>query len=458
MSERRWRRAAAGSLLAACVLAPPVSAGAQEQVASQGADAAGPSEQPDEPYALHGQITFVDQGHAAFRSPYQGPNSLSPYADGRETFDLTISTGFRPWKGAEFWVDPEVDQGFGLNDTLGIAGFTSAEAYKIGKATPYVKPQRIFLRQTISLGGDEQTVESGFNQLGGHQPVNRIVITIGKFSVPDIFDANDYAHDSKHDFLNWAIVDTGTFDYAADAWGYTVGGAAEWYQGPWTLRFAVMDLSIVPNSPTLDSSFGQFQMIGEGERRWTVAGLAGAARITGFITRGRMGSFDAAIALGEATDEAPSTALVRHYRSRGGYGVDLQQQVSGDLGVFVRAGVTNGDLEPYEFADIDNTVAIGVSLKGKRWGRPDDTIALAAVNNGVTAEHTAYFADGGLGILVGDGQLPHPGDEHIMETFYDVSLGKYTQVTLDYQFVDNPAYNRDRGPVSIFAVRLHFQF
>ncbi|HEX4740882.1 MAG TPA: carbohydrate porin [Caulobacteraceae bacterium] len=428
------------------------SAAGQEQPAADEAPAT------TESYALHGQTTFTDQFHFAFHSPYQGPNSLSPDAEGRETWDVTIYDGYRPWTGGEFWVAPELDQGFGLNNTFGIAGFPSGEAYKIGEAAPYVRLQRIFFRQTIDLGGDRQKIDSGLLQLAGSQTENRLVFTVGKFSVTDIFDANDYAHDPRNDFLNWSIIDTGTFDYAADAWGYSAGGAAEWYQGNWTLRGAVMDLSIVPNSPTLTSNFSQFQLIGEGERRWTLAGRAGVARITGYWGRARMGTFDAAIALAQSDGGVPSTALVRRYRSRGGFGLDAQQALTRDLGVFARAGVTNGDIEPYEFTDIDRTAAVGLSLRGRPWGRPDDAVGLAGVINGITAAHELYFADGGLGTLIGDGQLPHPGTERILETFYSVPVGRYAHVTLDYQFVDNPAYNRDRGPVSILAARIHAQF
>ena len=454
MTDRRGTVRLRPPKLAACLAWACLAAGAkaQEQPASDQSAA------PTEAYALHGQTTFIDQFHFAFPSPYEGKNSLSPDAEGRETWDLTIYDGFRPWKGAEFWIAPEVDQGFGLDNTAGVAGYPSGEAYKIGRSIPYVRLQRIFVRQTIELGGGEQNVDSGPFQLAGKTTKNRIVITAGKFSVDDIFDSNDYAHDPRHDFMNWSLIDTGTFDYAADAWGYTVGAAVEWYQGDWALRAAVMDLSIVPNSPELDPHFAQYQLIGEGERRWTIHGLGGVARITGYWSHGRMGSFDQAIAQAQSVGGVPSTALVREFQGRGGFGFNAQQQLTGDLGVFVRAGVRNGTVEPYEFTDIDRTGAFGVSLKGRRWGRPDDMVGLAGVVNGITAIHQAYLADGGIGVLVGDGQLPHPGTERILETFYSVAVVKQFHVTLDYQFVDNPAYNRDRGPVSILAARLHAEF
>jgi len=419
---------------------------------SSGADA------PAQDFAVHGQATFTDQGNLAFTAPYSGPNSLPSFAEGRETADVTLFVGVRPWANGEIWINPEIDQGFGLQDTLGIAGFPSGEAYKVGRADPYLRLQRIFLRQTVNLGGEVSKVDPDLNQLGQSQSANRLVITVGKFGVTDVFDTNPYAHDPKNDFLNWSIIDAGTFDYAADAWGYTIGASVEWYQGPWTLRAGVFDLSNVPNSEKLDTHFGQFQLVGEAERRYSLAGKDGAIKVTGFLSRGRMGLFADAIALGEELGEAPNVALVRQYRSRPGVSVDLQQQLGGGLGVFARAGWAQGDVEPYEFADIDETVSAGVSLNGKRWGRPDDTIALGGVVNQISKIHQAYFADGGLGILIGDGQLPHPGTENILETYYDLALTHFLRLTLDYQFVDNPAYNTQRGPVSIFAARVDAQF
>ena len=418
-----------------------------------------PADQPARPedWAVHGQFTFVNQGDLAFRSPYSGPNSLAP-AQSRETTDATLYAGVRLWSGAELWIDPEIDQGFGLSNTLGVAGFPSGEAYKVGRAEPYFRLQRLFVRQTIDLGGESQTVDPDLNQLGGTQSANRLVITIGKLGVPDIFDNNTYAHDPRGDFLNWSLIDTGTFDYAADAWGYTYGAAAEWYVGRFTLRGGAFDLSVVPNSETLDPNFSQFQLAGELEERHKFLGRAGKIRITGFLSRGRMGSFADAVQVAEATGQPADIAAVRRYQGRGGVSFNLEQEVADGLGVFARAGTANGGVEPYEFADIDRTLAAGVSLNGKRWGRSNDTIGLAGVVNGISKEHELYLALGGTGILVGDGRLPHPGSEQILETYYDLAAYGPAHISLDYQFVANPAYNRDRGPVSIFAARLHTQF
>ena len=407
-------------------------------------------------FAVHGQTTLLEQYAFPFRAPYAGPNSLAPN-QGRETWDATAYLGWRPWAGAELWVDPEIDQGFGLSTTLGVAGFTSGEAYKVGASVPYVRVPRMFVRQTINLGGETQKVDAGANQFSGQQTADRLVITVGKFGVTDVFDTNKYAHDPRGDFMNWAIVDTGTFDYAADAWGYTYGAAAEWYRGDWTVRGGVFDLSNVPNSQDLDPQFAQFQWVGEIERRYELWKHPGKVAITGFLTRGRMGTFADAIALAAVSGGPADISAVRRYNSRGGVSVNLEQAITDELGVFARAGIANGDIEPYEFADIDRTVAAGLSLSGKQWGRPDDTVGLAGVVNGISGVHEAFLNAGGLGILVGDGMLPNPGPEQILETYYSLPVS-FFRLTFDYQFIVNPAYNRDRGPVSVIGTRLHAQF
>ena len=407
-------------------------------------------------FAIHGQTTVLSQYVFPFRNPYSGQNSLDPN-QGRETWDATVYLGMRLWQGAELWVNPEIDQGFGLSSTLGVAGFPSGEAYKVGASVPYARIPRYFVRQTIDLGGDTQKVDGAANQFSGSQTANRLVLTVGKFAVTDIFDTNKYAHDPRSDFMNWALIDTGTFDYAADAWGFTYGAAAEWYQGDWTVRGGIFDLSVVPNDVELDPHFAQFQWVGEIERRYDLWGQPGKVAVTGFLSRGRMGSFSDAIALAAATGGVPQTSAVRQYTSRAGLSVNLEQQITADLGVFARAGFANGNIEPYEFSDIDRTAAAGLSLAGKSWGRPDDTVGLAGVINGITGVHQAYLNAGGLGILVGDGMLPHPGLEHIVEAYYQLPVS-FFKLTFDYQLIVNPAYNTDRGPASVVSARVHAQF
>ncbi len=247
--------------------------------------------------SLHGQATFTEQAYPSFRSPYAGTNSLDGTAQGRETIDATLYAGFKLWQGAEFWFNPEIDQGFGFDNTHGVAGFPSAEAYKLGSAYPYARVQRAFVRQTINLGGDVEKVAEDINQFAGARSADRLVLTVGRFAVNDIFDTNKYANNPKIDFLNWSAVNAGTFDYAGDGWGYTYGAAAEWYTGRWTLRAGIFDLSATPAggvSPlgaNLDPSFQNFQMAGEIEERHELWGQPGKIKVTAFLSRGGAGAY-----------------------------------------------------------------------------------------------------------------------------------------------------------------------
>lgn len=410
-------------------------------------------------WAIHGQGTLVSQFHPGFSASFSGPNSLESTAQTRETFDLTLYGGVRPWPGAEFWVDPEVDQGFGLSNTLGVAGFPSAEAYKVGAWDPYARLPRVFLRQTVDLGGDSETVEADLNQLAMMQTANRVVLTMGKFSVVDIFDTNKYAHDPRNDFLNWSVVDAGNFDYAADAWGFTYGAAVEWYQDWWTIRSGLFDLSEHPNSKALDTVFpDQEQFDEEVEERHQLWGRPGKLKLLGFLSHARMGSYDAATAIALQTGTPADIAAVRKGHNKAGFALNLEQQLSDGLGAFARAGWTQGQYEAFDFTDIDKTVSLGLSLAGKRWGRDDDTVGLAYAINDASAAAKRFFAAGGLGILVGDGMLVHSGPENLIEAYYNWAAIGALKVTADYQFIANPAYNRDRGPVSVFGLRLHLEY
>ena len=417
---------------------------------------------------FHGQFTLVEQGYPAFRSPYQGANSLPGGGQGRETTDLTLSVGVRLWQGAQAWMQPEIDQGHGLEDTHGVAGFTSAESYKIGFTYPYARMQRYFVRQTVDLGGDTEKVDADFSQFASTQTANRLVLTFGRFSVVDIFDTNKYANSPKNDFLNWSSVNVGSFDYAGDAWAYTYGVAAEWYQGNWTLRGGLFDMSQTPsggggNSALgygLDPSFSQIEAVGEIERRYQLWGQPGKIKLTGFLIHGRMGTYENALAFSAATGLNASDALaaVRTFAIKPGASLNLEQQLTETVGLFARAGWADGNHEEWDNTDIDRSAELGVSVNGKLWGRADDTVGIAGVVNGISSAHVAYLNAGGLGIVIGDGQLPHPGLEQIIETYYSYAMSASTKLSFDYQFIANPAYNTDRGPVNVFAGRFHWQF
>jgi high affinity Mn2+ porin len=432
--------------------------GSPVRAADEPQDSASPPS-TEERFAVHGETTYTVQATDGFHVPYSGPNSLSA-ANNEETVDAALFLGARLWRGAEIWIQPEIDQGFGLDNTLGVAGFPSGEAYKVGAYHPYFRWQRAFVRQTIDEGGERESVEGVANQLGGYRSADRWVFTVGKFAVTDIFDTNQYAHDPRSDFLNWSAVDGGAFDYAADAWGYTVGAAGERYIGSWTVRTALFDLSNVPNSIHLDPGMHEFQIDAEVEKRYEWLGQTGRVVLTGFDSRGRMALLDQTISLAQTSGLNINTARidVREYRSRLGGVLGLEQPITEAVGLFARVSKAGGNVEPYEFSDIDRSIEIGTSVKGLLWHRPDDAVGVAAIDNGISAEREEYLNLGGLGILVGDGKLPHPGAEQILETYYNSAVLGWIHVSLDYQWVKNPGYNRDRGPVSIFAVRVHAQF
>lgn len=411
----------------------------------------------EEQWGLHGQVTNITQKHNQFNAPYSGPNSLSPKGRVEETSDITLFAGLRLWHGAEFWINPELDQGFGFDNTLGVAGFPNGGAYKLGANTPYWRLPRAFIRQVIPLGGATENVASSANQLAGTRSANNLTLTVGKFAAVDIFDTNSYAHDPRADFLNWTAIEAGAFDYAADSWGYTFGAAAEWQQDWWTLRGGVFQLSAIPNGKVIGVQSSQYALLAEAEARHQWRGHPGKVKLLVYSNHGGMGSYRDALALGQQTASTPDVALVRHMANSSGMAINIEQELSPDLGVFARASAHNGDKETYEFTDVNKSLSLGLSLHGTRWGCPDDTVGVATVVNALSDDARAYFAAGGLGVLIGDGQLNY-APEKIVELYYALHPMAHVTLTLDYQHISNPAYNQDRGPISLYGVRVHAEF
>jgi high affinity Mn2+ porin len=434
--------------------APPADAAAIEPVP----DEAPAAVSKEETYSFHGQFTEVTQFHPAFASPFRGTNSLDPGNRGDETVDVTLFGGIRIADGLAFYIDPEIDQGFGLSNTLGVADFPSGEAFKIGTLGPKFHMQRAFARYTIDLGGEVETDEPDQNQLGGSHTANNIVITVGKFSIPDIFDNNAYAHNQRVDFLNFALIDAGAFDYAADPFGYTYGGAVEWTQDRWTLRFGLFDLSHVPNGATLAAGFGEFSTVAEAELREHLWGTPGKIRILAFENTGDLANYNDAVRAAQGTGMAPNVALVRKYSTAPGGAVNLEQELMPDLGFFLRGSVADGHKEADDFTDIDRSLSTGLSLTGARWGRKDDTVGLAGIISGISRDAQRYLAAGGLGILIGDGRLPQYEPEKVLEVYYSATIIDSVTFGVDYQRVENPAYDADRGPVDILGFRFHSEF
>jgi high affinity Mn2+ porin len=407
--------------------------------------------------AIHGQVTNVTQGHRRFTSPHSGQNSLKANGRTEETTDVTLYAGLRLWRGAELWVNPEIDQGFGLSNTVGMAGFPSGEAYKIGANTPYLRLPRAFVRQVFSLGGAHERTQATANQLRGVKTSDNVTFTIGKFSAVDIFDTNTYAHDPRADFLNWSVIDAGAFDYAADAWGFTYGAAVEWSQDWWTLRSGLFQLSPVPNGKVTGVDFSQYMAVGELEYRYQWRAYPGKVKLLGFINRGRMANYRDAVQLADQTGTTPDVSLVRRRGSRPGAAINFEQGLLSDLGAFARISFNDGSKEAYEFTEINRSVSAGLSMKGARWGRHEDTMGIATVINALSRPAREYFSAGGLGILIGDGQMNY-GAEKIIEAYYSMRVNPQLNLSFNYQHVNNPAYNRDRGPVSIYGFRIHAEF
>jgi high affinity Mn2+ porin len=408
-------------------------------------------------FTVHGQTTFIEQAYPRFRSPYRGPNSLPGGGQGRESWTTTAMIGWRLWEGGEFYLDPELSQGFGLGGTVGLAGFPNGEAQKAGSTFPKFRPQRYFLRQTFGLGGEQETVEDAPNQLPGKRDVDRVTLTVGRIAVGDIFDANAYAHDPRADFMNWALWESAAYDFPADLPGFTRGAVVELNRKDWALRGGVFQVPQQPNSDVLTFKTGG--AIVELEERYTLLGRAGKLRLGAFANRGFTGNYDQALAIAAnpAIDVNSAMLLTRAQRWKYGLYGNLEQAVTKEIGVFARASWNDGRSEILSFTDIDWSVSGGVSVKGKDWGRADDTVGVGVAVNGLSEPHRAFLAAGGLGLVIGDGRLNYR-EEKLLETYYAYKIDKWTTLTFDYQFFVDPAHNADRGPVSVFAARLHAQF
>jgi high affinity Mn2+ porin len=459
------RLVATGSMACALALA---GTGVRARSSPEKSPSPSPEASPQR-WSIHAQATNTQQYHGGFPAAYSGPQSLSNTPDTAKTFDLTLFLGARLWKGGEFYINPEFDQGFGLgypappglpyNGTFGVAGYLSGEAYKVGRDSMYSRVQRAFIRQTFNLGGGTQAIDPDINQLGGAVDMKHLTVTAGKFAVTDVFDNNAYAHDTKNDFLNWSIIDMGSFDYAADAWGYTYGVSAELTGSRSTLRAGLFQLSLVPNQIAIESQpFRQYSPIVEFEQRTSLfGGRPGAVKALVYGDDGFMGSYADAVAAAAGTNGAPSTSAVRNDKHwKVGAGLNIGQQVAPHVGVFARLSAMNGTYEAFEFTDVDRSVSAGVSVDGTLYRRPNDGFGLAAAFNEISAPAQQYFGAGGLGILAGDGGLSY-GGERVVETYYKFGVAKAGAITADYQRVVNPAYNTARGPVSVFGLRYHAQ-
>lgn len=407
---------------------------------------------------VHAQSTLIGTGYPPIHSPYAGPDSLPGGGQGRETWTATAFMGWRLWQGGEFYFDPEVAQGLGLNGTLGIAGFPNGEAQKAGADFPKFRAQRYYLKQTFGLGGEQEDVADGPNQLASKRDIDRVTLILGRFAVGDFFDGNSYAKDPRADFMNWAIWASAAYDFPADLPGYTRGGIIELNRKDWALRAGVFEVPAAPNSDVL--TFDTAGTVIELEERYAIAGHPGKLRLGAFANRGDTANYRDVLAAAAADPTVNINTLVPGLRQNSwkyGFYANAEQQIAKDVGLFARASWNDGQTEILSFTDIDRSLSGGVSIKGSSWGRADDTIGIAGAVNGLSGAHRDFLAAGGLGLLIGDGQLNYR-PESIFEAYYAYAIDKTFTVTADYQFIANPAYNADRGPASVFSARLHGEF
>lgn len=412
--------------------------------------------------SLHGQTTLIAQGVPGFRSPYAGDNSQLPN-QARQTTTATIFLGLKLAEGTELYYNPEFSQGFGLSRTLGVAGFVNGEAQKAGAPFPKLRSNRYYVKQTIGLGGETLEVPDGPNQVATRYDAERITLIAGKFALGDFFDGNVYAHDPRVDFFNWSLWASSAWDFPANLPGFTQGVYAEYNRPEFAVRAAYTQVPKAPSSDVLDPRvFRRAGLNVEFEERHTLPLLEQPGKIRfGLFSNEGVSADDREVvtltqlgAFGDINDAIAATRKPR--RKSGGY-INLEQALTPELGLFARASLGDGRTENISFTDVDQSFSGGLSLKGKAWDRPDDTIGLGTTANGLSPSHRAAFAAGAYGLLIGDGRLSY-GTERAVEAYYALNLTKFVTLTFDYQFVDNPAYNRDRGPAHFFASRLHADF
>jgi high affinity Mn2+ porin len=451
---------------------------------------------------IHGQVTYTWQGYPAFK---QKPGSIidtqPPFlgfpngGEARAVGEGTLYLGYRLWKGAEFWINPEIDQGSGVANNLGVGAYPNAEAFKVGSSQPYAKVQRAFVRQTINLGGETQTVAADINQFAATQTSDRLVFTFGRMSPLDVFDTNKYANNAKTQFFNWGFLYGLPFDWGGDAWGYGWGATAEWYQGRFTYRLGYFDTeksAIADNTPTstdfgVDPTFRQYNIISEIEERHQLWGQDGKVKLNVNVIGANLGSYTDAItnALANANNltscavmtnfgaNAPALSCVRKYTTKVDVHLNIEQAITPDIGVFSRIGLAPSYVEDLAVTDGNFFASGGASFSGNLWGRPTDTIGIGYIYNKISNKEQQYLnfggpgspanqqligGVGGLGSFVGDGQLANLRAEQVLEAYYSWQLTPSTAFTVDYQFFANPGFNGDRGPINLFATRIHSQF
>jgi len=410
---------------------------------------------------LSGQVNIISQWHPGFHSPYQGPNSLSPEAQDASSRVLTLFTGLRLSATTEVLSDVQETGGHGIGEALGLAGFTNLDVVRnptLSKA-PYIA--RLMIHQIIPLGRAKQAADQTPFSLFRELPERRLEVRFGKFGMADFFDVNSYGADSNFQFMNWTVDNAGTYDYAADTRGYTFAAMVEYHDRWWTVRFAEALMPKVANGINLDADMGraraeniEFELHGK-----TVRHQTGVLRLLTFVNHANMGDFREAVDnfLAGHTTKPDITAHPLQTTIKYGFGLNFEQPLNGWMGVFGRWGWNEGRHESFAYTEVDQTAQIGVGFNGKGWHRKWDRSGVVFVSNGISRDHQEYLALGGDGFLLGDGRLNY-GRENIFETYYTLHAWRGFYPAFGLQHINDPGYNRERGPVLVPTLRLHVEF
>ncbi len=417
---------------------------------------AGPVE--PERWNLFYQATSIGQYHGTFHSPYAGPFSLQNTTERDVSLTTTLFFGLRLEKNTALYFNPEIAGGRGFSGVDGLANSSNGELPRVASATPKPYVARLYVSHDFALGPEREPLTSEANQLAGQRPLNRYTVTAGRFTLTDFFDNNRYSHDPRAQFTGWAVMYNGAWDYPADVRGYTWGWVHEFHSRQWSFRYASAAMPRVANGLRFDRRLLRNRGdVFEGEYRYQIRGRAGAIRLLNYENHANAGNYAEAIRQAELSRATPDvTSTRRNGTLKYGFGFNLEQEITKDLGIFGRLGWNDGKTESFAFTAIDRLATAGVSITGQRWRRPFDTVATEFTAGGISGVHALYLARGGYDFLIGDGRLRY-GHEYISETYYSARVFPGFFASIDLQHVSNPAYNRDRGPVWISSLRLHLE-
>jgi hypothetical protein len=414
------------------------------------------------PWWLSAQGNFIFQWHPHFHADYSGPNSFEHASEQAASEVTTVYTGFQFDRSTEAICDFESAGGSGLSQVLGLGGFTNVDAVRNPElsAEPYIA--RLWFRKVIALDDDSVEAERNPISMLTALPTRRLDIHVGLLDLVDFFDQNSVAGDSHMQFLNWTVVNNGAYDYAADTRGYTYGGVIEYDDRWWSLRFAEALLSKRENALNLQKNLNRAHSENyELELRPPLLrGRDTTIRLLAFTNFANMGDYHQAIDL-FLHHQTPTPEIDAHPMQTSlkyGFGFNAEQDITGALRSFARVGWNEGQHESWEYTEVDETVAVGGDVRGELWGRARDQFGVALVVNGLSRNHREYLALGGLGFTLGDGRLTY-GPEKILESYYNLPLPIHSGVFagIDVQYLDDPGYNRARGPVVVTSVRVHVE-